>query len=251
MTSSRWGAVPACSNPRDGLEHGWGGAGAQFQPGPQRRQTERHLVEVRGVARPAEAQVRRVHQLGDTCGHRALSHRLRDDPAHRVRDGVERGDVGDACGLERLRCVEDALSGIRVGEGLDRCGHSRQVRAAVEVRCAADGPHGGKRVQGRGRDVDTAYGEGPQPAVGAGVLDTHVQNGGVVEDTAVPVELLGVDAVGQHLRPWHAEHVSTLVWLDRGDVLWQRPSVNSTAARLGAAVTADCQADAVTAPSIP
>ena len=96
------------------LEHRRRRARLQLEPGPHRREPERHLVEVGGLARVAPPEVGLGHDCRQLGRHLALDRRLRHDAAHRGGHLVERLDGADAGGLERLAGVEDALGRIGV-----------------------------------------------------------------------------------------------------------------------------------------
>jgi hypothetical protein len=179
-------------------QHRWRGARLQLQPGAQRGQPERHLVQMRGVAGPAEPQIRLRHQRGQPRGHLALDHRGRHHLAHGRGDGVQCLEAADARVLERLRRVVDALAGVGVAERRGGRGDPGQVGPPVQMRGAADRPHRGRLVTGLRRG-HPAQRERPRSAVRPGVLDAEVEDGGVGNAARDPAELLGVHPQVEHL----------------------------------------------------
>ena len=124
-----------------------------------------------------------------------------------VGHGVQRGQVRDAGGLQRLGRVVDALAGVRVGE-----------RARWRPRPLA-GRRGGRRAAPRGSSrrwpvrpgggsLDPADRQRPQRAVGTGVLHADVEDGGVGDGAGVAAQLLGPQPQVEHLPPGHRSHGS-------------------------------------------
>jgi hypothetical protein len=151
------------------------GVGLQLQPSSQRRQPERHLVQTRGVASPAEPETWRVHQRahlgGDVAVGRWPGHR-----PHGLRDNLQGGEVAAASCLQGPGRVVDLLAGIRVGERLNSGRGRRQVLAQIEMRRAANRPDPDQLAAGHLGEVNAAVRQRPPCAVRTTVLYPDVQN---------------------------------------------------------------------------
>ena len=186
-------AAPA----RDAFQHRGRGPRLQLEPAAQGGEPERLLVDVLGPARLAPALVRRGETPVELPGEVALDGGTGDHRPHLVSDPVERVEHRDPGLLQRRGRVDHPLGGVGLGEWCCRRGDSGGLGAAVGVRSSPEGP--GREQVGRvGREP--THLEGPERPVRSGVLDTQVEDRRVRGGrAAVPVELLGVHAVGEHL----------------------------------------------------
>nr|BFF26170.1 hypothetical protein GCM10025732_41350 [Glycomyces mayteni] len=191
--------------PLDGLEDRRRGVRLQFEPGADRGEAERHLVQVHRIAGPAEPLVRLRQRLVEPGRHLALDHRRGDDALHLGRDGVERFERRDARGLERLGGVEDPLGRVGVRPRGRRGGDRAHVRPPVRVGRAAQRP---QPDQVRLLDLGAPDRQRPHRPVRSGLLDSEVEDRGVGERAALAVELLDVRAVPQDLAA--VDHAPTV-----------------------------------------
>jgi hypothetical protein len=145
---------------------------------------------MRRVADPADPKVRlghgRRHATGNLTLDRGLSHHTAHDGGH----SVDRLGGRDARCLQRFARVVDPLRGVGIGEGFDRSGDRRQLRAPVDVRRAPDAPDRGELLLRRRRRDDPTNGERPRCPIRPGVLYTEVQDAGPCEADGRLVELL-------------------------------------------------------------
>lgn len=175
------------------------GALPQFESGPHRRQPERHLVQVRCTARPAEPQVRLGHCLGQSPRDLALDHRFGHEPPHLGGHRIQRVDDPDPGLLQRLRGVEDPLRRVGLRIGGDSGGDLADIAAPIQVRCPADRPQQDELVFPQRRGVNAAYGQRPRAAVGPGVLHPEIEHRRVRERSRLPIQLLDPDPISQNL----------------------------------------------------
>ena len=200
---------PVRGEPLHPTQHRRRGARLELEPGLQRREAKRHLVDVDGVARSAEAEVLLAQHRVEPAGHVALHRRRHHELPLAVDDLPQRVEHRHPGRLHRLRGVEDPLGGVRPpttarwppppppGRPAGRHGarHAGSRPDAISSVTSASEPRATPRT--------TRAHAAPS---GPGVLHAEVEEvdiGRSRRRARGPVELVASEPVAQHLLPAH------------------------------------------------